>query len=323
MTCTSCGGGNGGEQVEGEKVALVEEGVGEQVEEEIVDVQAALLGEEGTLLVGGEQVEGEEDASARRRRRSTGTDVPDPMNPDWCWMLSGWWTDNVDREEDFRHFVPPSNFTKLRKFCVGNGTAAEAVAAIGWNPSLGAAPASYPVAVRPEGTVALRQEGADAIPPADGTVAVYDKGTAEASSSSSSLKRKPPVNYLSPVAKFWPEYNLHLPVGWTYDAETKSFFKRVEDGHSFKKVTAEEYLVEMSKRPGNYPVALRPDGTVALRSEGTDAIPPAEGTIALRSEGTAAVPPYDAVDEVKDGTIVKFDAAAATAAAAAAAAAVA
>jgi hypothetical protein len=43
MTCTSCGGG-GGEQVEGEKVALVgeEEGGGEQ----IVDVQAALLGEE-------------------------------------------------------------------------------------------------------------------------------------------------------------------------------------------------------------------------------------------------------------------------------------
>ena len=42
MTCTSCGGG--GEQVEGEKVALVgeEEGGGEQ----IVDVQAALLGEE-------------------------------------------------------------------------------------------------------------------------------------------------------------------------------------------------------------------------------------------------------------------------------------
>ena len=42
MTCTSCGG-NGGEQVEGEKVALVGGG---QVEEPIVDVQAALVGEE-------------------------------------------------------------------------------------------------------------------------------------------------------------------------------------------------------------------------------------------------------------------------------------
>jgi len=85
-------------------------------------------------------------------------------------MLSAWWSDNVDREEEYRHFVPPSNFTKLRKFCVGNGTAAEAVAAIGWDPSLGAAPTNYTVAVRQEGTVAVLEPR---VPPADGTVAVF------------------------------------------------------------------------------------------------------------------------------------------------------